>query len=148
MPDFSDLILFSYKIAHRDETFTISCSQEPQLLPSEPAIGADFGRHSALPANIRRACRHVCRKDPDGRRWVSAEIVRVVIGSVPYFWRNLGLDQSDFRVGVAFFLRILVYSVIHDARWVSLEHFLFSQHPSQTGPASLRLAQSVLRKCV
>jgi len=45
------------------------------------------------------------------------------------------------RACAVFFVRILVYLVMHDSELVSLEHLLFSRHPSQsvepTNPASI-----------
>ena len=35
-------------------------------------------------------------------------------------------------------LRALVYLVVCDSGWVSLEHLLLSRHPSKRGPASVR----------
>ena len=55
------------------------------------------------------------------RMWMTHRPYHTVLLSSPFFWnpkRNVNL-------------RILVYLVIYDSGWVSLEHLLVSRHPSR-----------------
>jgi len=50
--------------------------------------------------------------------------------------RTLSRDPVPNHARSGMCLRILVYSVIYDSGWVSLEHLLLSRYPSQSPPLS------------
>ena len=90
----------------------MSCSQDPRLLLSGLAIGAETAPIRNRTIDIQRVGRKFRRKDSVGRRTVSArraisaETVRVLAGSAPRCWRNFVLDQSGFASAGRFFPQV------------------------------------------